>query len=212
MVVVSLSLALLVFSLVLNSAEVPSWVPEWLSDLNNSSLTIAVLLGLIAYWVLGLLQSSSLAFWVLAIVCLALELPAVLSYSQLDWLFFFTQQHWLTPPASSLEIGFYFLLTMAILVLLYRTILLGDQERTVRRQGVDELEYQRIMLQQYLFTAGLIFGGLALAAGLVFLSTALGGIGGLLEHSPWTVLTVGGLATLIISVTLLYWMRDSEAG
>ena len=208
----ALLLSLLVFSLVLNSVEVPTWVPAWLSDFTTTTFTVAVLMGLVAYWVLGILRTHLMAFWVLAVVSLALELPAVLSHNQLDWLFFFTGQRWLDPPASSLEVGFYFLITLAVLVLLYRTILLMDQERTVRRQGVDELEYRQIMLQQYLFIAGLTCGSLALTGGLVFLSTALGGVGNLLERSPWTVLTVGGLATLIISATLLYWIRDSEAG
>lgn len=177
----------------------------------SRELALAVPMCVVVYWGLHLLGVNSLAFWLMAVLIILPQGPAIWAYNQIEWFKFFGVEPGLEVADPQLRQAAIFVVSLVGLVALYRAIGLRRLDRQLASQNADDADRQHIMLAEALMLVGLIAAGLLLTFLMVLAATALGRLDPLLDWSPWGVLSIGAAATLLLLLTLVFWFRPRES-
>ena len=158
-------------------------------------------LPIVVYWVLQYAGMTRLSFWAVTLAALVPQIPAVLFYNPLDWPSFWIGS-WFTTGLSQTIVATMVLASLALLASLHRT---GELRRLKAR-----LDRKRVIAGELLLLGGLIGLALVLTVLLLGLGVAVARMEGLFVLSPWTVLTVGGAAVLLLAWVLSLWLRRTD--
>ena len=190
-----------------------SLIDARVSDRSDLALFILVLfvvccLPIAIYWVLQFIGMTRTSFWSVTLAALAPQIPAVLSYNQLDWPSFWVDPLF-TTGLSPIVVASLLLVSLALLVSLHR---IGELRRLKARLAalrLDGSEQEGAMVNELLVLGGLSSSALILTAALLTLGIAFARMKDLLVFLPWTVLTVGGAAILLLASVLSLWLRQT---
>ena len=166
-------------------------------------------LPIVVYWVLQYAGMTRLSFWAVTLAALVPQIPAVLFYNQLDWPSFWIGS-WFTTGLSQTIVATMVLASLALLASLHRTGELRRLKARLDRLRPDELDRKRVIAGELLLLGGLIGLALVLTVLLLGLGVAVAQMEGLFVLSPWTVLTVGGAAVLLLAWVLSLWLRWTD--
>ena len=172
-------------------------------------LFVVCCLPIAMYWVLQFIGMTRTSFWIVTLAALAPQIPAVLSYNQLDWPSFWVDPLF-TTGRSPIVVASLLLVSLALLVSLHR---IGELRRLKARLAalrLDESDQEGAIVNELLVLGGLTGSALVLTAMLLSLGIAVAQMKDLLVLSPWTVLTVGGAAILLLASMLSLWLRQTS--
>ncbi len=166
-------------------------------------------LPIIFYWLLQWLRMTTLSFWMVTLAALLLQGPAVLAHNQLDWASFWGGSS-SSPELSQITVGALFLLSLVLLVTLQRVAELRRLRGELRTLRLESGEQGNVLANEILVLVGLVGFSLAVTAMLLSAASALARMNNLLAHSPWTVLTIGAAALLMLTGSLRLWLRTRQ--
>ena len=204
-----------------SSGRDPSLDTFWLGQvgaqgpgaLGVSPLMVAIAgiccLPIIFYWLLQWLRMNTLSFWVVTLAALSLQGPAVLSHNQLDWASLWRGTS-SSPELSQVTVGTLLLLSLVLLVTLQRVAELRRLRGELRTLGLESGEQGNVIASEVLALVGLVGSSLVVTALLMSAASALAGMNSLLAYSPWTVLTIGAAALLMLTGSLHLWLRTRQ--
>ena len=176
----------------------------------SRELALAVPLCVAAYWGLHALGVNSLAFWLMALLIILPQGPAIWAHNQIEWFNFFGVEAGLEAADPQLRQATLFLASLVGLVALYRAIGLRRLDQQLASQNADDGDRRHIVLFEALMLVGVIAAGLSLAFLMVLAASALSRLDPLLDWSPWGVLSTGAAATVLLLLTLVLWFRSRE--
>ena len=168
-------------------------------------------LPIVLYWLLQWLGMTTRSFWIVTLAVLLLQGPAVLAHNQLDWASFLRGPS-SSPELSQMTVGALFLLSLILLVTLHRIAELRRLERRLRALHLESGEKGKVIAGEILVLLGLVGFSLFVTAVLLSAAAGLARINNLLDRSPWTVLTIGAAALLMMTGFLHLWMRTRQEG
>ena len=168
----------------------------------------AIAISLCVYWLLQSLGLRRGAFWAVAIVGFAAQLPAVLAHNLVDWPQLLARETLFGSGGSTLETILPLLSSIVLLVVAHRLIDARRLRALLDERGADEPETVRYIGGLLLVLAVMIVASLVLTLGTVSLGAAVGVQDQWLERSPWTVLTIGVGAIVLLAIFLFAWLRD----
>ena len=166
-------------------------------------------LPIIFYWLLQWLRMTTLSFWMVTLAALLLQGPAALAHNQLDWASFWSGPS-SSPEVSQFTVGALFLLSLVLLVTLQRVAELRRLRGELRTLRLESGEQGNVLANEILALVGLVGFSLAVTAMLLSAASALARMNNLLAHSPWTVLTIGAAAVLMLTGSLRLWLRTRQ--
>ena len=166
-------------------------------------------LPIVFYWLLQWLGMTTRSFWVVTLAVLSLQGPAVLAHNRLDWASFWRGPT-SSPEWSQITVGALFLLSLVLLVMLHRIAELRRLRGRLRTLGLERGEQRKIITSEILALAGLVGFSLFVTAMLLSAAAALARMNNLLLYPPWTVLTVGTAALLMVAGFLHLWLRTRQ--
>lgn len=178
-------------------------IPEQVSR----EVVVAILLSITLYWALHLLGRDHLAFWVMVLLVTLPQGMAIWGHNQIEWHQLFDFKAGVSDARSQLRDTALFLVSLMGLVALYRAISLRRLDRQMSAQGIEAADRSRLVLNEGVMLLGLIVAGLLSALGMILVSSVLGGFDVLPEESSWSILAVGGGASLLLALTLVLWYR-----
>ncbi len=182
--------------------------PEFISWV--SFFLIGVVTG--AYVVLRIVNTGHLPFWVLTALLMAVHIPDVWAHNRIDWHGFFGRYLYFSEPLPVLTSAIVFLLTVAGLVALRRIIQLRAQAQEMESRGVDPVERDEVIRNEAISIAAVIVISLVVTSVMVLIGAAVGRADALSGLVPWTVVTVGVVATLLLAGFLLFLYRGLSGG
>ena len=198
----------------LEGAPQPGWaeaLAEKLPQYVSRELVLTVGLCGALYWALQVLGRNNFSFWLIALLVVLPQGPAIWAHNQLQWFHLFGIEASLETTHSQIWQAALFLASLVGLVALYRAMGLRRLDRQLKSQRTDDTDRSRIILFEGLMLVAMIAVGLLLAFSMVVVANALGKLDALLKWSPWGVLTVGSGATLLLVMTLVLWFRYRES-
>ena len=160
----------------------------------------------ILYWLLQWLGMTTRSFWLVTLAVLLPQGPAVLAHNRLDWASFW-RGPWSSPELSQITVGALFLLSLVLLVTLHRIAELRRLRGRLRALRLESGEQGKVIAGEILALVGLVGFSLFVTAMLLSAAAALARMNNLLVHSPWTVLTIGAAALLMMTGFLHLWLR-----
>ena len=166
-------------------------------------------LSVVLYWLFQLLRMTTLSFWMVTLAAFLPQGPAVLAHNHLDWASF------LGAPTSSTElsqvaVGALFLMSLALLATLQRVSELRRLAGRLRTLRLDSANQGTFIASEMLTLVGLVGFSLFVTAVLVTVAATLTRLNNLLVHSPWTILTIGAAALLMVTAFLHLWLRTRQ--
>ena len=196
---------------------------DWLSDPSRPDpitrllperffmeLLPAVSLCIALYWGIHLLGLSRTAFWLMALLVLLPQSMAILGHNQIEWQQFFAFNLGAGDDRSFLRDTGLFLASLVGLVALYRAIGIRQLDHRMLLQGIESVDRDRAALFEGLMLLGLVAAALLLTFLMIALSALLGRFDGLLERSSWSVVTIGGGATILLAISIALWFRGRQ--
>ncbi len=190
-----------------------SWseqLARFVPDQVFSELLLPVSLCLAFYWTLHLLGRAHIAFWMMALLVVLPHSAAIFSHNQIGWDQFFAFELGIPGDRSLLKDTGLFLLSLVGLVGLNRAVGLRLLDRRMHLQGIDRAERNGATLSELALLIGLVAAALLLTAVMMGLSALLGSFDGVLEGSSWTVVIIGGGASLLLASSLVLWYRGRQ--
>ena len=166
-------------------------------------------LPIILYWLLQWLGMTTRSFWLVTLTVLLLQGPAVLAHNQLDWASFWRGPS-SSPELSQMTVGALFLLSLVLLVTLHRVAELRRLRGRLGAMRLESGEQGNVIASEILALVGLVGLSLFVTAMLLSAAAALARMNNLLAHSPWTVLTIGAAALLMLTGSLHLWLRTRQ--
>ena len=166
-------------------------------------------LPIIFYWLLQWLRMTTLSFWMVTLAALLLQGQAVLAHNQLDWASFWRGPS-SSPELSQITVGALFLLSLVLLVTLQRVAELRRLRGELRALRLESGEQGNVIASEILALVGLVASSLVITAMLLSAASALARMDYLLAHSPWTVLTIGAAALVMVTGFLHLWLRTRQ--
>ena len=170
-----------------------------------SALMAGVLFGAAGYGLLQVFGKSSLALWAVAVLVLLPQGPGIWAHNKLGWEKFMGMETPVGDGNPLLVAGGLFLISLLGLVVLHRVIAMRRLGRLLERRRVDGVERDGILRSE-----GLVLGGILGVSVLLSVLLVVGGSGlsraeWLTSAVPWTMVTIGGGASLLlIGFTALY--------
>lgn len=180
-------------------------------DQAYSDLLPAVTLCLVLYWALHLLGRAHISFWLIALIVILPQSAAIFSHNQIGWDQFFAFELGIPGDRSLLKDTGLFLLSLVGLVALNRAIGLRQLDRRMSLQGMDRVERDGTARFELSLLVGLVAAALLLTSVMMGLSALLGRFDEVLGGSSWTVVIIGGGATLLLALSLVLWYRGRQA-
>ena len=172
-------------------------------------LFVVCCLQIAIYWVLQFIGMTRTSFWIVTLAALAPQIPAVLSYNQLDWPSFWVDPLLFTTGLSPIVVASLLLVSLALLVSLHRIAELRRLKARLAALRLDESDEEGAIVSELLVLGGLTGSALVLTAMLLSMGIGVAQMKDLLVLSPWTVLTVGGAAILLLASVLSLWFRQT---
>ncbi len=166
-------------------------------------------LSVVLYWLFQWLRMTTLSFWIVTLAALLPQGPAVLAHNHLDWVSFLGG----ASPSTELgqvTVGALFLLSLALLAALQRVSELRRLAGRLRTLRLDGGEQGTFIASEILTLVGLVGFSLFVTAVLVAVAATLTRFSNLLVHSPWTVVTIGAAALLMVTAFLHLWPRTRQ--
>ena len=163
-------------------------------------------LSVVLYWLFQWRRMTTLSFWMVALAVFLPQGPAVLAHNHLDWASFLGEPS-SSPELPQVTVGVLFLLSLALLATLNRVSELRRLTGTLRTLRLDGGEQGTFIASEILTLIGLVGLSLFVTAMLLSAAAALARMNNLLAHSPWTVLTIGAAALLMVTAFLHLWLR-----
>ena len=188
----------------------PEQVARYVPEQGFSEILPAVSLCLVLYWLLHLLGRAHISFWLMVLIVLLPQSAAIFSHNQIGWHQFFVFELGVVDDRSLLRDTGLFLFSLVGLVGLNRVIGLRQVDRRMHLQGIDRAERYDAARFELSLLIGLVAAALLLAFVMMGLSALLGRLGGTLGGSSWTVVIVGGGATLLLAFSLVLWYRGRQ--
>ncbi len=176
--------------------------PDFSSPLE---LALGVLVGLALYWLLHWRDHDGLAYWAMALVALLAHIPAVWAHNKLE-VFQYTDLTAGAVDGQALDAALFLLAAVGLLAL-YAVDGMRKLERRMSLQDALDSERRTAITSETLVLLSLVAGGLLVSLVVVGVASVLGGLDAFLAWSPWTVLTVGVGAALLLALALLLWLR-----
>ncbi len=158
------------------------------------------------YWVLQSAGWTKWAYWLVTLVGLVPQAPTIWSHNRLDW-FAFGELSSLTPTLSQTAVGAVFLLSLVLLVTLHRVAEMRRFEGKLAGMNLEPGDRRQVMVGEWVTLAGLIVTSIVVTVTLLAAGMALGRMDQLLQKPPWTVVSVGGTAVILLSAFVFLWLR-----
>lgn len=176
-----------------------------------SYLLIAVLFGAGVYGLFQFFGRSSLALWTTAVLVLLPQAPGIWAHNKLGWGKFMGIDILVGDGHSLLVAGGLFLISVLGLVVLHRVIAMRRLGRLLVRRRVEGEERDGVLLNEGLVLAGIVALALALSVLLVVAGAGLSRAEWLTSRVPWTVVTIGGGASLLLIGFIAFYLRGLSA-
>ncbi len=175
----------------------------------------AVALCIVLYWSLQGLGRGQVAFWLMAALVLLPQVVFVWEHNRIDWLqlfdlelvvederyLFVEDERYLFWDTTL------FLVSLVGLAALYRAIGLRQLDRRMLLQGIERADRDAAAKVEAVMLAGLVAAALLATLLMLALSALLGRFDGPLHESSWSVVTIGGGATILLALSLALWYR-----
>ena len=173
----------------------------------SSEVMIALLMAAAAYTGLQLVGRSRVALWFMAALTLLPQAPGVWAHNNLAWERFTGASISVGEGHSIAVAGALFLASLVGLFFLHRVIALRRLDQLLATRRVDDLERTATLTNEGLSLSGI--AGLAVLLSIVLVSagTLLGQWESLTSIVPWTVVTIGGGATLLLIAFIALFLR-----
>ena len=171
----------------------------------------AIALCIVLYWALHGLGRGQAAFWLMAALVLVPQVVDAWEHSQIDWLEFFNVDLLLEDDRSLFKDTALFLVSVAGLAALYRAIGLRQLDRRMLLQGIERGDRDTAAKFEAVMLAGLAVAALLATLLMLALSALLGRFDGPLQGSSWSVVTIGGGATVLLALSLALWFRGHRS-
>ena len=166
-----------------------------------------VLLCVALYWGLHFLGRRNPAFWIMAVLVLLPQMVVIWEHNRIEWLQFFDLKPVVEGDRSVFRDTGLFLVSLVGLAALYRTIGLRQLDRWMALQGIARGDRDRASRFEAVMLAGLVASALLFTLLMLALSALLGILDGPLRGSSWSVVTIGGGATVLLVLSLALWYR-----
>ncbi len=176
-------------------------------SIGSSHLIVGLLVSMAVYGLLQVLRRSELALWLLALLVILPQLPAVWSHNRLVWEKFMGVDTPMGMGHSPFMAGLLFLLTLVGLLVLHRVIALRKLGRLLVARRVGDAERETILTNEAATMGGVVSVALAASVLLVLGGTVLGRAEWLTNAVPWTVVTIGGGASLLLLGFIAVFLR-----
>ena len=174
-------------------------------SLGLSSLMAGVLFVAAAYGLLQVFGKSSLALWAVAVLVLLPQGPGIWAHNKLSWGKFMGMETPVGDGNPLLVAGGLFLVSLLGLFVLHRVIAMRELGRLLDRRRVDGVERDGILRSESFVLGGIAGISILLSVLLVVAGSGLSRAEWLTSAVPWTVVTIGGGASLLlIGFTALY--------
>ena len=176
-------------------------------------MTVVVGVALCAFCALGAvygflqrLGMPGLAFWMVALLVLFLQSPAVLAHNGIDWLWPGSSQ-WGSPRLPATTTSGLLLLSLGLLLTLNRVSDLRRLAARLKYLGLEGSELKRVVSNAILAQSASLAFSLVVTVLLLVGGVALAGLDGWLVRFPWTVLTIGGVAMVLLGCSVYFALR-----
>ena len=173
----------------------------------TSQLLIGLLAGAGVYGLLQFLGRSSFALWLAAFLVLLPQVPAVWAHNKLEWERFMGVETPMGEGHSLFVAGGLFLLSLTGLVVLHRVIALRKLGRLLISRRADAPERDTILTNEGATMGGVVVVTLLVAVLLVLAGAGLSQAEWLTNRVPWTVVTIGGGASLLLVGFIALFLR-----
>ena len=167
----------------------------------------AVALCIVLYWALHGLGRGQVAFWLMAALVLLPQVVVIWEHNRIDWLQFFDMELVVEDDRSLIGDSALFLVSLVGLAALYRAIGLRQLDRRMLLQGIERVDRDTAAKFEAVMLAGLVAAALLGTLLMLALSALLGRFDGPLQGSSWSVVTIGGGATILLALSLALWYR-----
>ena len=179
---------------------------ERIRELGSWEITATIFACCTIYWTMQMLGRSQPAFWLMALLVFLAQVLAIWTHNALEWSQFFGIETGGESVRSLPQDTTIFLVSLVGLLTLYRTIGLRRLDGLLISRQVKESDRNRILLNEGLVLIGLMGSGILLAFLMVLIASSIGEHQNLLARSPFSVLTVGGSAALLLGCSLIFWL------
>ena len=185
-----------------------------LPSFGSSYLVFAVLLAGGAYGLFQLFGRSSLALWAVALLTILPQTPGIWAHNKLEWEKFMGVDTALGGGHPLFLAGALFVTSLLGLVVLHRLIALRKLGGLLTSRRVDAGERDSALASEGMAVAVIVALALVLALVLVGAGTVLGRSAWVASNVPWTVVTIGGSASLLLIGFVALFLRglSEEAG
>ena len=169
--------------------------------------TTGVIFGCFAvYWAMQVIGRNQAGFWVMALLVVLAQGPAIWTHNALEWPQFFGLETDSENVRSLVRDTLWFLVSLVGLMSLYRTMGLRRLDDLLLARQVSADDRNGVMFGEGLVLVGLMICGAIIAFLMVLTSSSLGRNQGILVLSPWSVMTVGASAAVLFVFALFVWL------
>ena len=173
----------------------------------GSQVILALLIAAGAYAALQFMGRSSLALWMAAVLTLAPQAPGVWAHNNLAWERFTGATTTIGDGHPEFLAGGLFVASLLGLFVLHRVIAMRTLGVLLADRRVDHPERIATLKNEGSSLTGILGLALLLALVLVGAGTVLGRSEWLTNMVPWTVVTVGGGASLLLIGFIALFLR-----
>lgn len=163
-------------------------------------------LPLVLYWTLQIRGSRRVSFWLVVVLSLGPQLPAVLAYNRVDWLSFWKYPMFTTDIPQPV-VGLLLLVSLLMLATLQRTADLRGLSTRLEKLGLDSRDHGLLVKGEALALAAMAGAALGITGILMAMGMFLSGLGGSLERFPWMVVCVGAATLMLLAAAMALWLR-----
>ena len=194
---------------------------QWLSDIREWEdwgttvfaliMTAIFVLPIGLYWALQACRKHWASFWLVSVLALAPQMPAALSYNQVDWLSFWKYPMFTTEIPQFLA-AFLLLASLLLLIGLQRV---GDLRRLGAKLAelrLDGSERASVVRNEGLVLGALTVASLLVTAVLLTAGVGFSQLGRPLGESPWPVLSIGVAVVALLAMVIAQWLRRIGSG
>ena len=178
---------------------------------DNSYLLIGVLIIAGLYGMIQFFGNSILALWVAGILTIVPQFPGIWAHNKLGWERFMGVETPVGDGHSLFLAGALFVFSMFGLFVLHRLIALRKLGGLLASKGVDAEERDSILTSEGMALTMVAVASLVLALVLVAAGTGLGRTQWITTNVPWTVVTIGGGASVLLIGFIALFLRDITA-
>ena len=180
---------------------------DWGDTVFSLILAAIFVLPIAFYWVLQARERHWASFWLVSILALAPQMPASLSYNQIDWLSLWRYPMFKTEISGPVVV-LLLLVSLVLLVGLHRAADLRRLSSKLADMGLNNSE-RTLVVRSEGIVLGVVAGwSLAITGVLLVAGIALAQVGGPIKASPWPVISVGAGVVALLAMTVALWLRN----